>query len=70
MRLSIAKFFLARGGGLVGSDESMILDCYRLAKFYAVSPDIFLNMPMTEMHLHLYRTTQLMIVLNKEQNDG
>jgi hypothetical protein len=37
----------------------MVLDCYRLAKHYAQSPDVFLKMPISEVKLHLYRTVQL-----------
>ena len=37
----------------------MILDCYRLARWYHVSPDVFLAMPVTEVTLHLRRTAQL-----------
>jgi hypothetical protein len=70
VRVSVAEFFLARGGGLVGSDETMILDCYRLAKFYATSPDVFLQMPIGEVQLHLYRTIQLTNLMRREQEDG
>jgi len=37
----------------------MILDCYRLARWYHVSPDVFLAMTVTEVALHLQRTAQL-----------
>ena len=70
MLLSAAKFFLARGGRLVGTDETMILDCYRLAKYYATSPEIFLNMPVSEVQLHLYRTIQLASLMRREQEDA
>jgi hypothetical protein len=37
----------------------MVLDCYRLARWYHVSPEIFLIMPVSEVMLHLHRTAQL-----------
>jgi hypothetical protein len=67
--VSTAKFFLARGGRLVGTDETMILDCYRLAKYYATTPEAFLNMPISEVQLHLYRTIQLANVMRREQEE-
>ncbi|HEY2243459.1 MAG TPA: hypothetical protein VGH47_04445 [Xanthobacteraceae bacterium] len=40
-------------------DDSMILDCYRLAAHYHLDPRIFLDMPVSEVRLHLSRTAQL-----------
>jgi hypothetical protein len=40
-------------------DDSMILDCYRLAFHYKLDPRIFLEMPISEVQLHLNRTAQL-----------
>ena len=37
----------------------MILDCYRLAKHYHVSPEVFLSMPVDEVLMHLHRTAQM-----------
>jgi hypothetical protein len=51
---------------MVASDENIILDCYRLARWYHVSPEVFLNMPFTEVHLHLYRTMQLTSIMKRE----
>jgi hypothetical protein len=36
-----------------------VLDCYRLADFYHISPTIFLDMPASEVRLHLLRTIEL-----------
>jgi hypothetical protein len=55
---------------VAGADETMILDCYRLAKYYATSPEVFLNMPIGEVQLHLYRTIQLANVMRREQEDS
>ena len=55
---------------MVGADESMILDCYRLAKYYATSPSIFLSMPISEVQLHLFRTIQLANLMRREQEEN
>jgi hypothetical protein len=51
---------------LVASDENLVLDCYRLARFYHTSPDLFLNMTLSEVQLHLYRTIQLTRIMQRE----
>jgi hypothetical protein len=66
LRIPAAQFFSSRGGGLVGSDENLILDCYRLARFYHTSPDAFLGMPLGDVQLHLYRTIQLTRIMQRE----
>jgi hypothetical protein len=43
---------------LVGGEEEVILDCYRLARWYHVSPEVFLAMPLSDVSLHLHRTAQ------------
>jgi hypothetical protein len=40
-------------------DDSMVLDCYRLASHYHLDPRTFLDMPISEVQLHLSRTAQL-----------
>jgi hypothetical protein len=40
-------------------DDGMVLDCYRLASHYHLDPRIFLDMPLSEVQLHLSRTAQL-----------
>ena len=66
MRVSVTQFFSARSGGVVASDENIVLDCYRLARFYHTSPDVFLNMPLGDVQLHLYRTIQLTRIMQRE----
>jgi hypothetical protein len=58
LRLSAAAFFSARSSGLVGGEEDIILDCYRLARWYHVSPEVFLSMPVSDIEMHRYRTAQ------------
>ena len=53
------KFFSARSTGLVGSEDDIILDSYRLARWYHVSPEVFLAMPLSEVRLHMERTAEL-----------
>jgi len=70
MRVSAAQFFSARSGGLVGVDENIVLDCYRLAKWYSVSPETFLAMPLSDVQLHLHRTIQLAKVMRREAENA
>lgn len=66
MRLQAPQFFYSRTGGLVG--EEPVLDCYRLARFYHVSPTVFLEMGMTEVRVHLERTIDLAHMINRENS--
>jgi hypothetical protein len=58
VRVSATPFFLARSSGMVGDEDEIVLDCYRLARWYHVSPDIFLSMTLSDVALHLRRTAQ------------
>jgi hypothetical protein len=55
---------------LVGNDENIVLDCYRLAKWYSCSPEVFLAMPLGEVQLHLYRTAQLSRMMRREAEES
>ena len=59
MRLQNANFFSPGTGGLVGDEDEVILDCYRLAHEFHQSPEVFLAMPLSEVRMHMYRTVQL-----------
>jgi hypothetical protein len=48
---------------LVGDEDELILDCYRLARWYHVSPDVFLAMPFSDVRIHMTRSA----VLNRRQ---
>lgn len=37
----------------------MILNCYRLAKYYAVPPDVFLNKPLSQLNRDIYYTNRM-----------
>jgi hypothetical protein len=52
----------------VGDEERAILDCYWLAEIYHQNPEVFLNMPMSDVRLHIARTVQLK--QQQQQADG
>jgi hypothetical protein len=52
---------------LVGDEKDLILDCYRLARHYHQAPDVFLNMPLDEVQLHLSRTIELAEIMRRQQ---
>lgn len=45
-----------------------MLDCYRLARFYHQSPDVFLAKGLSEVRIHLERTIDLANIMNKENS--
>jgi hypothetical protein len=49
--------------------EEPVIDCYRLARFYHVSPLIFLEMGLSEVRIHLERTVELANIINRENSD-
>ena len=49
--------------------EEPVIDCYRLARFYHVSPLIFLEMGLSEVRVHLERTVELAHIINRENSD-
>ena len=51
-------------------NDDMVLDCYRLASYYQVNPEIFLNMPINDVRLHMRRTAELERSRQRERNDG
>lgn len=54
---------------MVGDEEDLVLDCYRLARWYHQSPEVFLNMPLDEVHLHLLRTLRLAALMRQPQTN-
>jgi len=56
---------------MVDSDQDdIILDCYRLARWYHQSPEVFLAMPLSDVRLHLHRTIQLAKILRQASEDN
>jgi hypothetical protein len=54
---------------LVGAQQKIdVLDCYRLARFYHVSPTVFLDMGVTEVKTHLAWTNDLANIMNRESS--
>ena len=51
---------------VTGPDETIILDCYRLARWYHTSPEVFLAMTVGEVQLHMQRTIQLARLQQRE----
>jgi hypothetical protein len=68
-RAKATQFFSARSTGLVGSENDVILDCYQLARFYHVSPEVFLNMPLSEVLLHLVRSNEMAARQRQQTSD-
>jgi len=54
---------------VIGEDDNIVLDSYRLARFYRQSPDVFLSMPLSEVRVHMERTIQLSRLLRSESAD-
>lgn len=53
-----------------GFVEQLTLDCYRLAKFYGLDPDMFLAQPLSKIRRHMYWTTKLVERMQAEQQDA
>jgi hypothetical protein len=70
LRLSVAGFFYSGSGSLVGEDDDVILDCYRLARWYHQSPDVFLAMTLSEVRRHMTHTLKLAHLMRAESADG
>jgi len=70
VRVSASQFFSSRSGGLVGDDQNIILDCYRLARWYHQSPELFLAMPLSDVRIHLIRTIELSRIMQQEAGSG
>jgi hypothetical protein len=41
------------------NNEDIVLNCYRLARYYHIDPRTFLNMPLSEVQMHLNCTLRL-----------
>jgi len=50
------------------SIDDVVLQCYRLGKFYGVGPDYFLKKPFSEMAINLERATMLAEKMQLEQS--
>jgi len=61
---------------MVGDEERLVLDCYRLARWYHQSPEAFLDMPIDDVRIHMDRTLRLRSLMenanqrNDENSDG
>lgn len=62
MRISSAAFFSSgTGSSLVGEGDpdDLILDCYRLARWFHQNPDLYLEMPLSRVQMHLHYAVKL-----------
>jgi hypothetical protein len=60
--LQAAKFFSAGAGDLVGNapeQDELILNCYRLADRFKQDPTLFLQMPVSQIAIHINYTIKL-----------
>jgi len=55
---------------MVGDESNIILDCYRLARWYHQSPEVFLAMPLGEVRIHLERTIELARLMDRETSSS
>lgn len=64
MRVSASTFFSAGAGTLVTAvapdPDELIINCYRLADRYHLNPDVFLDMPISRIDMHVRYTVRLM----------
>ena len=44
------------------------MNCYRLAKYYSVSPDVFLSKPLSALMRDVYYTNRLIDDINSSQD--
>ena len=53
---------------IVGEDQEIVLNCFRLARFYHCDPRVFLDMPMfSELGAHLHYTCLLAARMREER---
>jgi hypothetical protein len=48
----------------------VILDCYRLAKYYGRPPDEFLTLPLSKVNRHMMWTAKLIEMSREQEDDG
>ena len=50
-----------------GSVDDLVIDCYRLARFYSVEPDVWLAKPLSAIRRHMKWTAKLSEKLAEER---
>jgi hypothetical protein len=53
-----------------GSVDDIILDCYRLAKFYSTDPEVWLAKPLSAIRHHMVWTAKLSDKLAQERRSA
>ena len=61
--MGVGRFFYS------GPIDDVILDCYRLAKYYGRDPDDFLNKPLSAIQRHMDWTGKLIKIQNPQEDD-
>src|SRR5262249_31009909 len=64
VRVSAKRVFSARSSGLVGAGRfddahQLVLDCYRLSRWFAQNPEVFLAMPLSNVRMHIHYAAEL-----------
>jgi hypothetical protein len=59
MRASATTFFYRGAGNVVVNQEDLILNCYRLAQHYNQNPEVFTEMTLSRLDMHIYYTGRL-----------
>jgi hypothetical protein len=54
----------------LGENDDIVLDSYRLARWYHQPPDLFLAMPLSQVRIHMIRTQQLARLMRAEASQG
>jgi hypothetical protein len=47
--------------------DAIVFDCYRLARWYQQSPDVFLDLPISKMRQHIFWSLKLAARMREEQ---
>jgi len=49
----------------------LVLDCYWLARWYHQNPQVFLDMPLSDVRIHVARTMQVArLMQDRGETDG
>jgi hypothetical protein len=54
---------------LVDESESIVLDCYWLARWFHQSPEHFLEMPISRVSVHMRRTQRMIERMRPPEDD-
>jgi hypothetical protein len=49
--------------------DELIINCYRLAHYYHQNPDLFVEMPLSKMNVHIIYTVRLINMQNEARGE-